>query len=173
MASRKETSPQLSAGKPLVRSSKPSLSIHPLEVFLTNLLTEDSVSRYGADHEFTKLIIDHNGIDPDDAFSTVPYEKGYHFLNYLEILVGREAFDKFIPHYFSTWAEKSLDSFQFKETFLNFFNGLGDGSIKEKVASIDWDTWFYKPGLPPKPKFDTSLADVCYSLAEKWKDPVC
>ena len=29
--------------------------------------------------------------------------------------------------------------------------------------------WFYKPGYPPKPDFDTSLVDVCYTLADKWQ----
>jgi len=133
---------------------------------------EDSVSRYGVDHEFTKLCINHKGIDPDDAFSTVPYEKGFHFLYHLDRLVGRANFDKFIPHYFTTYAGKSLDSFAFKDTFLAFFNGLGDEVIKDKVAAIAWDEWFFKPGLPPKPDFDTSLAEACYALAEKWKNPV-
>ncbi|KAL2758069.1 hypothetical protein ACRALDRAFT_1055092 [Sodiomyces alcalophilus JCM 7366] len=131
---------------------------------------EDSVDLFGHDHEYTKLIIDHEGIEPDDAFSTVPYEKGFHFVYYLERLVGREAFDKFIPHYFTKWSGKSLDSFEFKETFLDFFNNLGDESIKSKVAGIDWDAWFYKPGMPPKPHFDTSRVDVCYKLAEQWKN---
>ncbi|KAM0333283.1 hypothetical protein ACHAQA_001944 [Verticillium albo-atrum] len=131
---------------------------------------EDAVDLFGHDHEFTKLVIDQKGIDPDDAFSTIPYEKGFHFLYYLEKLVGQETFDKFIPHYFTKWARKSLDSFEFKATFLDFFNGLGDESIKTKVASIDWDAWFYKPGLPPKPEFDTSRVDVCYKLAENWKN---
>lgn len=30
---------------------------------------------YGEDHEFTKLVINLKGTDPDDAFSSVPYEK--------------------------------------------------------------------------------------------------
>lgn len=132
----------------------------------------DAVDLFGHDHEFTKLIINHKGIDPDDAFSTVPYEKGFHFLYYLEKLVGLESFDKFIPHYFKTWSKKSLDSFEFKETFINFFEGLGDEGIKNKIATIDWDEWFYKPGLPPKPDFDTSRVDVCYRLADNWKDKV-
>lgn len=40
----------------------------------------DSVNRYGLKHEFTKLIPDLTGVDPDDSFSTVPYEKGFNFL---------------------------------------------------------------------------------------------
>lgn len=39
------------------------------------LLPEDSVNLFGADHEFTKLVIDLKGKDPDDAFSSIPYEK--------------------------------------------------------------------------------------------------
>ncbi len=36
------------------------------------------------------------GVDPDDAFSQVPYEKGYLFLRALEDAVGRAAFDRFL-----------------------------------------------------------------------------
>lgn len=58
----------------------------------------DSVEHFGADHEFTKLITDLKGKDPDDAFSSIPYEKGFNFLFHLENLVGKPKFDKFIPH---------------------------------------------------------------------------
>lgn len=59
---------------------------------------EDSIERIGKDHEFTKLVTNLKNEDPDDAFSSIPYEKGYVFLDYLEKLIGREEFDKFIPH---------------------------------------------------------------------------
>lgn len=59
---------------------------------------QDSVERYGEDHEFTKLIVDLKGKDPDDAFSSIPYEKGFVFLYYLEKLIGKDKWDKFIPH---------------------------------------------------------------------------
>lgn len=133
---------------------------------------EDAIEQFGKDHEYTKLIIKHGNVDPEDIYSTVAYEKGFHFLYYLERLVGRENFDKFIPHYFTKWSGKSLDSFEFKETFLDFFNGLGNEEIRQKVAGIDWEDKFYTPGLPPKPEFDTSLANMCYDLANKWKDAV-
>ncbi|KAF3058649.1 Leukotriene A-4 hydrolase like protein [Daldinia childiae] len=130
---------------------------------------EDSVALFGSGHEFTKLIINHKGVDPEDAFSTIPYEKGFHFLYYLDRLVGREHFDKFIPHYFKTWANKSLDSFEFKKTFLDFFESYGNSEIKEKIASIPWDEKFYEPGLPPKPDFNTAYVDSCLALAKKWE----
>lgn len=42
--------------------------------------------------------MDLKGKDPDDAFSKIPYEKGFNFLFYLENLLTKEAFDRFIPH---------------------------------------------------------------------------
>lgn len=131
---------------------------------------EDSVKLYGEDSEFTKLVIDLKGRDPDDAFSSIPYEKGFHFLYYLERLLGKSIFDQFIPHYFRRWSEKSLDSEDFKETLLDFFKSNTEAYMK--LESVDWNKWFYQPGLPPKPKFDTSMVDRCYSLAEKWLSEV-
>ncbi|KAL4925877.1 bifunctional aminopeptidase/epoxide hydrolase [Aspergillus undulatus] len=127
----------------------------------------DSVEHYGHDHEFTKLVPTLKGEDPDDAFSTVPYEKGFTFLFHLENLVGKEEFDRFIPHYFTTFKEKSVDSYEFKSTLLDFFKT--DAEASKLLQELDWDAWFYKPGLPPRPDFDTSLADIVYELAKKWK----
>lgn len=128
---------------------------------------EDSVALHGKDHEYTKLIVDLEGKDPDDMYSSVPYEKGFHFLYYIEKLVSKSKFDKFIPHYFTKFAKKSLDSYQFKETLLDFFKD--DAEAAKKLEEIDWDTWYYAPGMPPKPDFDTSLVEKCLALAETWK----
>ncbi|CAK7234162.1 Leucyl aminopeptidase yscIV [Sporothrix curviconia] len=132
---------------------------------------EDSIAEFGPTHDYTKLLINHDGIDPDDAFSTVPYEKGFHMVYYLEQLVGRANFDKFIPHYFTKWSRKSLDSYEFRDTFLAFFAAPEYASLKPALEAIDWEGRFHTPGLPPKPQFDTTLIDVCYALAAKWQSP--
>ncbi|KAK3176883.1 hypothetical protein OEA41_008209 [Lepraria neglecta] len=123
---------------------------------------------FGETHEFTQLVVDLKGKDPDDAFSSIPYEKGYTFLSYLESQVGKDKWNKFIPHYFNTFARRSLDSYDFKVNLLAFFET--DSAASNALYKVDWDAWFYKPGLPPKSKFETSLVDVCYALASKWKN---
>lgn len=55
---------------------------------------------------------------------------------------------------------------------MDFFNGLGDDALTQRISTIDWEDRLYSPGLPPKPDFDTTLAKQCYDLAEKWKDSV-
>jgi leukotriene-A4 hydrolase len=127
----------------------------------------DSIEMFGAEHEFTKLVIDLKGKDPDDAFSSIPYEKGFNFLYYIEKLISKKEFDTFIPHYFETWRGKSLDSYDFKTTLLDFF--ASNAAVSKKLNKIDRDKWFYSPGYPPKPDFDTSLVDQCYNLASKWE----
>ena len=127
----------------------------------------DSVEQFGADHEFTKLVPNLRGQDPDDAFSSVPYEKGFTFLYHLEKLLGKDKWDKFIPHYFTVFSQRSVDSYEFKATLLDFF--ASDATAASKLKDIDWDAWFYTPGMPPKPAFDTTLADSCYALAKHWE----
>ncbi|KAL9098607.1 MAG: hypothetical protein Q9163_005770 [Psora crenata] len=127
----------------------------------------DSVNSFGKEHEFTKLIPNLHGRDPDDAFSSVPYEKGYTFLSYLEAQVGKDKWNEYIPHYFTTFARRSLTSAEFRDNLISFF--ASDSTATAVLNAVDWDAWFYAPGLPPKPDFDTSLADVCYELAGKWE----
>jgi len=61
----------------------------------------------------------------------------------------------------------SLDSYEFKLAVFDFFSS--DPEATDLLNAVDWDRWFYAPGLPPKPDFDTSLADVVYELAWKWQ----
>lgn len=42
----------------------------------------------GPTNPLTRMVVDLDGVHPDDAFSTVPYEKGSLFLRYLEDLFG-------------------------------------------------------------------------------------
>ena len=105
-----------------------------------------------------------DGTDPDEAFSSVPYEKGFNFLFYLENLVGGPAeFDPFIKHYFAKYARQSLDTFQFLDTLFEFY-----ADKRALLDSVDWETWLFAPGMPPKQKFDTSLADNVFKLADEW-----
>jgi leukotriene-A4 hydrolase len=59
----------------------------------------ESINTFGHQSPLTALIPDLKGIDPDDAFSRVPYEKGFTFLFYLETLVGIPDFEKFLRAY--------------------------------------------------------------------------
>lgn len=74
-----------------------------------------------------------------------------------------------VSKYFTKWKFRSLDSYDFKFTMLDYFSANANNLTIMRLRTVDWDRWFYRPGLPPKPDFDTSMADVCYALADKWQ----
>eukprot|EP01087_Luapelamoeba_hula_P010470 TRINITY_DN2774_c0_g3_i1.p1 TRINITY_DN2774_c0_g3~~TRINITY_DN2774_c0_g3_i1.p1 ORF type:complete len:450 (+),score=69.22 TRINITY_DN2774_c0_g3_i1:816-2165(+) len=140
--------------------------------FLGNSALIEAIKNFGSQPQFTTLVQDQKNVDPDDAFSSVPYEKGSQFLFYLEKLVGGPAvFEPFFKKYLENFSGKTLDSAEFKEFFLNYFNSLNAFEVS-KLSEIDWDSWFNKPGLPPVDMlslFDTTLAAESFALANKWK----
>ncbi len=79
-------------------------------------------------------------VDPDDAYSDVPYEKGAYFFRELERLVGRERFDRFLRAYFGRFAFRNITT----EQFLAFVRQ----ELPEVVGKVDLQKWVYEPGMP-------------------------
>jgi len=126
---------------------------------------EDDVKRIGATHPHTRLVPDlTGGVDPDDVFSKVPYEKGFYLLYHLQELVGgEEKFDPFLRAYLTLFKFKTVTSDGFKEFFLTHFKDV------DAVKSIDWEAWFYQPGMPPVTNaYDTTLGTQALDLAKRW-----
>lgn len=46
------------------------------------------MNTFGADNPLTNLVPSLQDVDPDEAFSSVPYEKGFALLYHLEELMG-------------------------------------------------------------------------------------
>ncbi|KAI9096655.1 peptidase family M1-domain-containing protein [Phlyctochytrium arcticum] len=110
--------------------------------------------------------------DPDDAFSSVPYEKGFNLLFYLErILGGAEIFEPYLKEHVKNFAHKSITTDDFLKLLFDFFQRThGDEKVKI-LNSVDWDAWLHKPGMPPVVNdFDKSLAEACEDLASKWSN---
>uniref|UniRef100_A0A2A4J1R9 Peptidase M1 leukotriene A4 hydrolase/aminopeptidase C-terminal domain-containing protein n=2 Tax=Heliothis virescens TaxID=7102 RepID=A0A2A4J1R9_HELVI len=130
-------------------------------------LNEAINDELGPKNPLTSLVVDLNGVHPDDAFSTVPYEKGSLFLRYLEGLAGGpEVFDDFLRSYLAKFSKKSLDTNQFKAYLLDYFKD------NEALKTVDWDTWLYKSGMPPIiPDYDTTMTKAISALVVKINDP--
>ena len=116
----------------------------------------------GHENPLTALVMDLEGVDPDDAGSVICYEKGSAFLWYLEHLVGgSEVFEPFLRDYFDHFKFQSIDSYEFKDYFLNYYKDLD-------LSMIEWEKWYKCPGMPvEKPAFDESLANVGLKLSDQ------
>jgi leukotriene-A4 hydrolase len=74
-----------------------------------------TLERFATRPQLTCLRTDLRGIDPDEAYSSVPYEKGYLMLRKLEETAGRPAWDVFLRSYLGRFRFQSITTDQFLE----------------------------------------------------------
>lgn len=122
---------------------------------------EQALERFGPGSPLTKLRTHLEGIDPDDAFSSVPYEKGARFLVLCERTVGRERFDRFLLDYIGRYRFTSITT----EEFLSFLEERLPGT----AAAAGAPAWMDEPDLPANaPVFRSSRLEALTALAEAW-----
>jgi len=123
-------------------------------MLLYNEMCNDIV-KFGESKSFTSLRPYLVGRHADDAFSEIPYEKGFNFLYYLESIVNPlseiDLFRKILREYFTKFKYKSIKYEDFKEFFIEKINEeLSEVKAKSVLDKIDWDTWILAPGYPPE-----------------------
>jgi leukotriene-A4 hydrolase len=122
---------------------------------------EQSVERFGVESPLTRLRTDLKGIDPDDAFSSIPYEKGSRLLTLIERAAGRELFDRFLRAY--------IDRFRFTSITSEEFIAFLEEKLPGVAGRVEVDTWLYLPGLPQNaPVFRSPALEELTALAEGW-----
>ena len=90
--------------------------------------------------ELTQLRTHLAGVDPDEAFSLIPYEKGYLFLKTLEATLGRERFDTLLK----TW----LAEHRFGAVTTDDFTALVERLEPGVLTRVDASAWLNQPKLP-------------------------
>ena len=114
--------------------------------------------RFGALSAVTRLRNDLKGTDPDDVFSSIPYEKGSRFLALLEQTAGRERFDAFIRRYIEQFRFTSITTEEFLELVKKELPGVAE--------EVDAQSWLYEPGMPQNaPVFRSAQLEALTALA--------
>jgi leukotriene-A4 hydrolase len=90
--------------------------------------------------ELTRLRTELTGVDPDHAFSGIPYEKGYLFLRALEESEGRARWDAFLQRYMAAFRFQSLTT----EQFMDFL----ERELPGAAARVDAAQYLHGAGVP-------------------------
>jgi len=90
--------------------------------------------------ELTRLRNELGQVDPDLAYSSVPYWKGYLLLRRFEELAGRPKWDAFLLAY--------LERFRFRSIVTEDFLRLLEEKLPGLSARADALRWIDQPGLP-------------------------
>ncbi|MGC4122137.1 MAG: M1 family metallopeptidase [Myxococcales bacterium] len=121
---------------------------------------EKAIADFKDHPEWTRLRTDFAGVDPDEAYSQVPYEKGYLFLRTIEEAVGRPAFDAFLRQYIEAFRFKSITT----EDFTCFVQDKLPG-VLEKVNATEW---IDGPGIPANaPKAVSTKLEALQAIGAK------
>lgn len=133
---------------------------------------KDAVQQFGETHAFTALHIEMDAeSDPDDSFSSIPYEKGSNFLRYLEGLVGEDFFADFIRAHVARFQYSTVSVAELRATFEAFFTAADHRVDPAVLRSVDWDKWVNAPGMPPVlPDLDTSRIELASAASGAWLD---
>jgi hypothetical protein len=103
------------------------------------------------------------GIDPDDAFSSIPYEKGARLVAALEKEAGEERFNRFIREY--------MDAFRFTSITTEQFCAFVEAKLPGALEAVNARAYLDQPGLPETaPVFRSVQLDTLTVLAERWPD---
>jgi len=122
---------------------------------------EDSLERFRKEPHLTVLRLHLEGIDPDDAFSSIPYEKGARLVAALEREVGEARFQRFLRDYMAAFRFTSITT----EQFCAFVDEQLPGALKAVNAKAYLD----EPGMPATaPQFQSAQLDGLTALAESW-----
>src|SRR5438477_1887674 len=92
-----------------------------------------ALERFEDKPQLTRLRNDLAGVDPDQAYSTVPYEKGYLLLRRLEELAGRAAWDDFLRGYLGKFRFRSIVT----QDFLDALEARLPGLL-ERAGALRW-----------------------------------
>jgi hypothetical protein len=111
--------------------------------------------------DITRLKTTMEGVDPDEAFSVIPYYKGELFVRQLELAVGRKRFDAFTRKYIETFQFKTLTS----EEFVRYL----EQELPETLEKVDVHSWIYEPGLPDGAMdLQSSMYDEAIAVSETY-----
>ena len=99
---------------------------------------QQAFDQHAAHPELTRLRTPLAGVDPDEAFSSIPYEKGFLFLKTLEAAAGKEAFDALLGRWLATH--------RFGAAATDDFLALVDPAL---LTRVDAAAWVDGAGLPP------------------------
>lgn len=125
------------------------------------------MNTYGLDSTYSSIHPILEGDSPDNAFSNVPYEKGFQLLYYMESLVGEDLFQNFLQTYILKFSQMSITTIELRQTWEQWVHANFEGAkINQILSAVDWETWLYKPELAPVPlDFQTDLSKQAVSLA--------
>ncbi len=122
---------------------------------------DEAVERFAREGHggLTKLRTHLDGIDPDESFSVIPYDKGELFLEAIETDIGRPRFDAFAKRY--------LDTFRFGAVTTEEFVAFAERELPGVLERVGAKKWIDGEGIPENaPHARSARLDAVIAMGE-------
>jgi leukotriene-A4 hydrolase len=122
-----------------------------VEALVGNTSMVNDMDGYGYNNTFSSIHPVLFGDNPDNSISSVPYDKGAQFLQFIENTIGVAAMQKFIKYYIESASLQSITSFDMQRLFAQFVEEYFDDpdQINELLGDINWSDWKYVASTDP------------------------
>lgn len=121
-----------------------------MNAFLGNISAYEDMVGYGLNNSYSSLYPEVANNFPDDSFSTIPYEKGFQLLWYIQSLIGDELMQAMLREYILENSQTSITYYVFKAKFESTVDANFNETMAAEIKSkMDWDAWVHQPGLAP------------------------
>ncbi|MBF0443483.1 MAG: M1 family metallopeptidase, partial [Oligoflexales bacterium] len=154
----------------LIEEALEGAEVSELHMALGHRRLKSAIEGFSDRPELTKLRTHLSGIDPDEAFSEVPYEKGFLFLRAIEEHAGRKKFLDFLKAYIRHFRFSSITT----EEFVDFTEKELPGAL----SGVQAQKWIDGIGIPencPQPRskrlktiLDTGSSVPEFNIGSAW-----
>jgi leukotriene-A4 hydrolase len=96
------------------------LDYYKVEAFNGNNSMKEDILSFGITSNYTSLFPSVNGTNPDDSMTSIPYQKGFLFLTYLDGVIGTSNMQSLLRSYILKYSNQSVVWEQFRDEFIAF-----------------------------------------------------
>ena len=116
-----------------------------VEAFIGNQSLWVDIVDFGLNNTYGSLYPVLDGDNPDNSYSSVPYDKGFQLLYYLESLIGGENFRDFLRFWIQTNSLTSVTNIQLRASWEYFVStrltSLTGDEINKILKKVDFETY--------------------------------
>ena len=141
-----------------------------IEYYNGNISVYNDMLDYGLSDSYSSLYPDIQDDDPENSFSSLPYEKGSQFVYYMETLLGEELMQQMLQSYLVTFSQQTVTESDLRGLYTAFvYENFDNATAADILVKTDWDTWVFEPGLPPVTlNFTTAALTNAQILAQEY-----
>jgi len=125
-----------------------------VNAYIGNLSAYSDMKSFGLNNNYSSLYPQPERGPPDESFSTIPYEKGFQLLWFIQSLIGEDYMQELLRNHINNNHLKSINY----TVFIGEFEAIVEKYFPVPItikSQMNWTEWIHVAGLAPPQDFIT------------------